>query len=45
MVNDRMDVRREGQNGHLPPSGVARGLGQGGQNLAEGGPLATIEGH
>jgi len=44
-ANDRMFVRREGKNVHLPPSGVARGLGQGGQNLAEGGPLATVEGH
>jgi len=25
-----------GQNGHLPPSGIARGLGLGRQNLAEG---------
>jgi len=40
-----MGVRREGQNGHLPSSGVARGLGLAGQNLAEGGPLATVEGH
>jgi len=29
-------------NGHLPPSGIARGLGLAGQNLAEGGPLATV---
>jgi len=40
-----MGVRKEGQNGHLPSSGVARGLGQGVQNLDEGGPLATVEGH
>ena len=40
-----MGVRREGQNGHLPSSGVASGLGQGGQNLTEGGPLATVESH
>jgi len=40
-----MGIRREGQNKNLPPSGVTRGLGQGGQNLAEGGPLATLEGH
>jgi len=45
MVNDRMGVRREGQNGHLPPIGVASGLGQGGQNLAEEDPLATVGGH
>jgi len=32
-----MGVRKEGQNGHLPLSGVAIGLGQGGQNLAEEG--------
>jgi len=32
-----MGVRREGQNEHLPPSGVAVGLGQGGQNLTEEG--------
>jgi len=25
-------------------TGVVRGLGQGGQNLAEGGPLATVGG-
>jgi len=40
-----MGVRREGQNGHFPPGDVARDLGQGGQNLAEGGPLATQEDH
>jgi len=40
-----MGVRREVQNEHLPPSGVARGLGQGGQNVAEGGSLATAGGH
>ena len=32
-----MGVHREGHNGHLPTSGVGSGLGQGGQNLAEGG--------
>jgi len=33
------------QNGHLSPSGIARGLGLAGQYVAEGGPLATVEGH
>jgi len=40
-----MGGRRGGQNGHLSLSGIARGLGLGGQNLPEGGPLATVEGH